>query len=189
MNQPPRFVIGRGHSHFLLDNNRPWNRSTRARRAPALRIGWRCVSYIPPGLEAKAEECLRSYDGGRDWSALGHRVNVSVIEKRLPIPRTDATDMFLVVDLWAERPRSTSSDVRQVTEALDVVRKQVAAWLNLFAEDEQEYLHIRLPRFVSRHLSSGRAKAAISEGLSRERAREGFLSSLDIAGSCLDLGP
>src|SRR5258705_6355662 len=122
MNQAPRFVIGRSHSsqQFILDNIRPWDSSTRDRRAPALRLGWRCVCYIPPGLEAEAQEFLRSYDSGRDWCALGHRINVSVIAKRVPIERIDATDMFLVVDLWTERPRSTSSDVQQATEALNI---------------------------------------------------------------------
>jgi len=171
MNKTSRFVVKRSGVEFSLNENVPWSESARRLKRSALLLGWRCVSTIPPGRIGQAQSFEQSSNGPYWRSTHGHKVNVFV--------RSEAkseTEMGLVIDLWTDRPRSTSSDIEQAAEALDIVRKEIAEQIDLgddirlpwSLKREQEFLEVKLPRFIARHLNTENVRARITPHLKRD---------------------
>lgn len=193
MNKTSRFVINRSGFEFSLNEDNPWSGSVGRLKQSALLLGWRCVSIIPPGRIGHAESFKQSSNGRYARSTHGHKVNVSVRSET-----KSEIEMALVIDLWTHRPRSTSSDIQQASEALDIVRKEVAEQIDL-GDDirlpwslrrEQEFLEVKLPRFVARHLSIPNARARIAPHLERDEYRYmGPLPTLQVTRGTLRLGP
>lgn len=185
-----RFVISRfGSCRFALNENYPWSRADVRGKRWALCLGWRCVSFVPPGLFKTAQEFIRSSHGRHTYTSAGHTVNVSV--RWEPVQSDFAKP--LVVDLWTDRPRFASSELRQAADALERVRKQIQARLEFDASwelaREQEFLEIKLPRFIARRFDTARSKASIVLRLKREYRSQESMPSLQIVGSRLILGP
>jgi len=87
------------------------------------------------------------------------------------------------------------SEIQRAAEALENVRKQIDAHLGVDVDTDlelkkgQEFIEIGLPRYVARHLDTGRAKAAITSHLRTSARRQESVPSLEVAGRSLKLGP
>lgn len=183
MPHDPRFVVRYGNSsEFALSEELPWGPLPLGRKV-GYRVGWRCVCELSYGLHS-AERFLNS----DNVPLLVHGRNVGVsIHKESP----SVLEHLIIIDLWTEGTQSYASELRLALDALDAAREEISAGLGLVfsrvLERKQEFLEIRLPRFLEGRLGSVRARNVIKRHLTS--GFYGDLPTVKVKGRSLSLGP
>jgi len=101
--------------------------------------------------------------------------------------------MPIVADIWTHHVSGTADEIRESAEALENVRNQIETTLDLnyawTLKKEVEFIEIKLPRFVAKHMDASRAETAILSRLRGEYKFKGSLPSLQVVGTSLVVGP
>lgn len=184
-----RFVISEGGVSLTLLEEAPWGAS---KLRFAFRLGWRCACYLPTGLIDSAEEFSRSPQNSSIWMARGRAVNVFV---QCGPKAKLGTGMGLIADFWVEGSRSTSDEIKEARDALEIVCSELNALLNLSSnyswhlKIRQEFFEVKLPNSLAYRLDTVRAKAALKSKFNASSPYDQSLPTLQLHGNRLQTGP
>jgi hypothetical protein len=189
-----RFTIHDGsHPVFDLKESLPWAGVPLEPNGGRLRIGMRKVGRVTNVGGAKTQ-LAGSAIGSGEWLMKGNLVRVSA-----KVELEDDFYGWLALDLWMERPGETASDVGRAWGVLWDTYQTVLARVEQIAGAVgsdfvgQEFLEIRLPRFLSQLTDSDKVKARLA-ALDKEYGDKEYYfrneyPTVKLEGRQLRLGP
>ena len=194
MTTSARFVVSApqwsSNLGFDLEQDCPWSGKAMEHKRAALRLGWRCACFAPWTLSDAIGKFVESGKGLHTENCGGYTVRVAArtgpLQSELAFP--------VIVDLWIQRPRYTTSRIRAAERALEMTRqcfeKRLGLGIGIWKlELQQEFIELRLPRFVGLHFDSHCARVRIAPHLRQDYPSGGQLPSLRVKGLYLSVGP
>jgi hypothetical protein len=170
----------------MLSEAIPWSDFLASHRRNPLLVGWRCHGSF--GRVLLPEEFALNYDDTRtiDGLVVSRRVRTAVVPDRYD-------DVHVTVDLWTWTSSATPNEIDRAVDALEKVRRETeAAPLRVFSWNvtkEQEFLRVRLPRFIARHLTTRQAQEIVLSQLRYRTSAPDPLPTMQVSEGILSFGP
>jgi hypothetical protein len=184
-----RFPIGSGSDSFYLPETTPWNPSSPHAKTRVFatnqpfRVGSRSVAKAIYDVKDKVEQ-LNKDDASRTRIVKGHKVHVSAEMRELDHAS------YVVADTWLEALGNLQEfDLSEAVRTLDETTKQISYELpgNPSFEPAQEFVEVKLPKFLAQQLTSERAAALVKRHRSGSIYKD--IETAKVTQEWLMLGP